>query len=140
MRSARAWADTPLGGRATFSFVSKYLKGANKPSGNTEFRFQAANLYFTSNDYDWLVVSGARAQYKGIGAFNGVAGYRFLLTAVDGQVSGGGGVDRFRIKIWHQDPDTQADVVDYDNQLDASTEGTLQEGTAIGGGSIVIHK
>ena len=85
-------------------------------------------------------VLGARAQYKGIGTFNGVAGYRFLLTAVDGQVSGGGGVDRFRIKIWHQDPDTQADVVDYDNQLDASTEGTLQEGTAIGGGSIVIHK
>jgi hypothetical protein len=52
-----------------------------------------------------------------------------MLTAIDGQVTGGGGVDRFRIKIWH-----------YDNQVNSSDEGALREGTAIGGGSIVIHR
>ena len=58
---------------------------------------------------------------------------------IDGQVTGGGGVDRFRIKIWHYDAALQQDVVDYDNQLDASAEGTPAEGTAIASGSIVIH-
>lgn len=26
--------------------------------------------------------------------------YSFLLTAIDGGINGGGGMDRFRIKIW----------------------------------------
>jgi probable HAF family extracellular repeat protein len=132
-------ADPVSSGRATFGFVSKYLKGATKPTGNTEFQFQAAQLLFQSANYDWLVVSGARAQYKGIGTINGTGNYQFLLTAVDGAISGGGGKDRFRIKIWHFDDVTKADVVDYDNQLDPSTIGTTNEGTVIGGGSIMIH-
>ena len=53
--------------------------------------------------------------------------------------AGGGGTDRFRIKIWHYDAGLQQDVVDYDNQLDSNTEGTLSEGAAIASGSIVIH-
>lgn len=83
-------ADTTLAGRATFGFVSKYLKGATTPSGNTEFQFQAAKLQFFSNNYDWLVVGGARAQYKGTGTINGAGTYKFMLTAVDGQINGGG--------------------------------------------------
>jgi hypothetical protein len=31
-------------------------------------------------------------------------------------------------------------VIDYDNQIDPRLEGGNSEGTAIGGGSIVIHK
>ena len=133
-------ADQTLVGKATFGFVSKYQKGATRPSGATEFQFRAAKLNFRSENYDWLVVSGARAQYKGTGTINGAGSFKFLLTAIDGQVRGGGGVDRFRIKIWHYDATLDADVVDYDNQTSASGEGTLTEGTAIGGGSIVIHK
>ena len=133
-------ADQTLVGRATFGFVSKYQKGATRPSGKTEFNFHAAKLDFHSENYDWLVVAGARAQYKGTGTINGAGSYKFMLTAIDGAVSGGGGVDRFRIKIWHYDATLDADVVDYDNQTDTSTEGTLTEGTVIGGGSIVIYK
>lgn len=132
-------ADTRLTGRATFGFVSKYQKGATRPSGTTEFHFQAANFRFFSDDYEWLVVAGARAQYKGSGSLNGVAGYKFLLTAVDGARIAKGTTDRFRIKIWHYDSTLETDVVDYDNQLDSATEGGNSEGTAIGGGSIVIH-
>ncbi len=136
-----AYLEEPtLGGRATFGFVSKYLKGAKVPTGKTEFQFQAANLNFHSDTYDWLVVSGARAQYKGVGTINGLGNYKFLLTAVDGALLGTGGKDRFRIKIWHYDADAQQDVVDYDNQLDTSLIGTNTEGTLLGGGSIVIHK
>ena len=57
--------DESLVGRATFGFVSKYKKGATEPTGNTEFQFHAARLNFHSNDYDWLVIAGARAQYNG---------------------------------------------------------------------------
>ncbi len=143
------WINSPMGaykadpfliGRASFGFVSKYQKGAQVPSGSTEFQFQTAGLNFHSEDYAWLVVSGARGQYKGVGTINGLGSYQFMLTAVDGQISGGGGVDRFRIKIWHYDATKETDVVDYDNQIDPSTIGTVNEGTKIGGGSIVIHK
>ncbi|AGW95482.1 MULTISPECIES: hypothetical protein [Cupriavidus] len=48
--------------------------------------------------------------------------------------------DRFRIKNWHYDADAGADVVDYDNQMDSSPDGTVNEGTVIGGASIVVQK
>jgi hypothetical protein len=125
-------ADPDLTGKATFGFVSKYAKGATQPSGNTEFSFQAAGIKFKATSYDWLVVAGAKAQYKGSGTVNGIDGYRFMLTAVDGQKSGGGGADKFRIKIWDA-----ADALVYDNQigqLDSAPPSTL-----LSGGSVVIH-
>lgn len=76
-------------GRATFGFVSKYQKGVSTPTGNTEFQFNAGGLNFSSTSYDWFVISGARAQDKGSGTVNGMAGYKFLLTATDGAVNAG---------------------------------------------------
>ena len=136
------WIDSPAGayildplltGKGTFGFVSKYQRGATVPSGNTQFQFKAGNLNFHSTSYDWLVVSGARAQYKGTGRINGAGNYGFILTAVDGQRPGGGDVDKFRMKI----TDTTSDLLVYDNMLDApdSSDPT----TVLGGGSIVIH-
>jgi hypothetical protein len=138
------WIDSPPGayvsnpaltGIAHFGFVSKYQHGATVPSGNTSFRFQAGNLNFQSTSYEWLVVAGARAQFKGEGTINGGGRYGFILTAIDGQVSGGGGVDKFRIKIWDKN---NGNVVVYDNQLEASDDSNPT--TTLGGGSIVIHK
>jgi len=69
---------------------------------------------FKSSSYQWLVIAGPNAKYKGVGTIKDLAGsYGFMLTAVDGQVSGGGGVDKFWIKIWDATDDT--DVI-YDNQ------------------------
>jgi hypothetical protein len=64
-------ANTSLTGKANFGFVSKYQKGANTPTGQTEFQFKAGDLNFHSSSYEWLVVSGTRAQYKGVGTING---------------------------------------------------------------------
>lgn len=130
-----AYAPNPsLTGKATFGFVSRYQRGAAAPEGQTQFKFKVADLDFSSTSYEWLVIAGARAQYKGSGVINGMGDYGFLLTAIDGAVSGGGGVDRFRIKIW----DEAAGTVVYDNQLGDSD--TADPTTAIGRGSIVIHK
>ena len=60
--------------------------------------------------------------------------YGFILVAIDGQVNGGGGIDKFRIKIW--DKATSAGV--YDNQMGAGGD-FADPTTVIGGGSIVIH-
>ncbi len=127
-------ADTALTGKATFGFVAKYQKGANVPTGQTEFQFHVANFNFHSESYDWLVVAGAKAQYKGIGTINGSGEYFFMLSAIDGQLSGGGGVDKFRIKIW----DKKTGNIIYDNQMGKDENGDFA--TEIQGGSIVIHK
>ena len=136
------WIDSPAGayvpdpmltGSANFGFVAKYKKGAKVPTGSTEFQFQAGSLNFHSSSYDWLVVAGARAQFKGEGTVNGVAGYGFMLTAIDGALPGGNGIDRFRIKIW----DIASDAPLYDNQL--GTGDDEDPVTALTGGAIVIH-
>jgi hypothetical protein len=78
--------------------------------------------------------AGAKAQYKGTGTINGQGSYGFMLTAIDGQLNDGGGIDRFRMKIWN----VTSGATVYDNQLGVSDTGDPT--TALGGGSIVIHK
>lgn len=138
------WFNSPAGaytinpsltGRANFGFVSKYLRGASVPTGETEFQFQIGNFTFHSSTYDWLVIGGARAQYKGSGTINGSGNYGFILTAIDGQVNGGGGADRFRIKIWDKN---NGDTIIYDNQMGSSD--SADPLTLLKGGSIVIHR
>jgi hypothetical protein len=122
-----------VSGKANFGFVSKYEKGKTVPSGNTEFQFQAGGLNFKSSVYEWLVISGIRAQYKGSGTINGTGDYGFLLTAIDGDLSPTPTADKFRIKIWNKSNGSTV----YDNQylVEDGTDPT----TIIGGGSIVIH-
>lgn len=138
------WFTSPLGafasnpdltGKANFGFESKYQKGNNVPTGNTEFQFKLANFNFKSTAYDWLVVNGAKARYRGVGTVNGTGSYGFELTAWDGQINGGGGLDKLRIKIWLGN---QGNGVVYDNMLGA--EDGADPTTALGGGSIVIHR
>ncbi len=124
--------EASLSGKATFGFVSKYQPGANVPAGNTQFVFHAAQLNFRSASYDWLVVAGARAQFKGAGSINGQPGFSFLLTAVDGDLLGGGVPDKFRLKIW------DAAGLVYDNQLSAPDDS--EPTTALAGGAITIQK
>lgn len=126
-------ANPAMTGKANFGFVAKYQRGANVPSGHTEFQFKAGNMSFTSTSYDWLVVAGAKAQYKGVGTINGAGRYQFMLTAIDGAVNGDR-PDAFRIKIWDADRGTLV----YDNQIGA--DDTVDPTTVLGGGSIVIHK
>ncbi|MBN1406950.1 MAG: hypothetical protein JW956_04140, partial [Calditrichaceae bacterium] len=138
------WIDSPegayapdptLSGKANFGFVAKYKKGQSTPDGSTQFSFKVANLKFKSTYYDWLVIAGPQAKFKGSGTINGSGDYGFMLTARDGQINGGGGVDRFRIKIWQKDAN---ETIIYDNQMGDGDDGDATD--AIEGGSIVIHE
>ncbi len=120
------WIDSPAGackdtavcldatGKATFGFNAKYKKGANVPDGNTEFQFHAGNLNFHSTDYQWLVVAGSTAKFKGTGTVNGVDGYTFQINADDGHP------DQFRMQIWHH-----GSGLVYDNGPDEDIGGGL---------------
>jgi hypothetical protein len=129
--------DASLTGKANFGFVSKYKKGSQVPEGSTEFQFHAGNLNFTSTSYNSgsLVVATFKAIYKGVGKINGMGNYGFMVSAVDGQATNGGGVDKFRMKIWDKN---NGDVVVYDNNIGA--DDNAPAATALGGGSIVIHE
>jgi slime mold repeat-containing protein len=138
------WINSPPGaytpnplltGKASFGFVARYLKGNSKvPVGVTEFHFSVANFNFQSDAYEWLVISGAKARFKGTGTVNGTGNYTFELTAWDGEEQGGGNVDRFRISIADL---ARGNMVVYDNQVGAP--GGADPTTTLGGGSIVIH-
>lgn len=111
-----------LTGQANFGFNAKYHKGKQIPSGETEFNLHVASLNFHSTDYEWLIVTGNRARYKGNGTINGDGDYAFMLTGVDNGNRG----DQFRIKIW----DKAIGTLIYDNNQDQ----------IIDGGQIVVHQ
>jgi hypothetical protein len=95
----------------------------------------AGDIRFQSSTYEWLVVAPSRAQFKGMGTLNGMDGFGFLLTAIDGGTGKNATPDKFRIKIW----DTKNnDLIVYDNQMGESETGDAA--TIIGGGNILIHR
>lgn len=127
-----AGGSSLIEGKANFGFVSKYKKGANVPTGNTQFQFKVADLNFHSTEYEWLVVTGSNfAKFKGEGTINGETApnssspFKFQVWAGDG--TGPNGEDTFRIKIWYENGDDE--VVVYDNNMHQP----------IGGGSIKVH-
>lgn len=129
--------DTSLEGKANFGFVAKYKKGANVPEGNTEFQFSTADFNFHSNTYDWLVVSGFKATFKGTGIIEGEEGsHKFMISCVDGDLKGNGAKDTFRIRIWDEDGNGGETTI-YDNQMGADMD--AEATTTLGGGSIIIH-
>jgi DNA/RNA endonuclease G (NUC1) len=129
-------AKPELTGKATFGFVSKYQKGQSTPTGDTAFQFDVASFSFASTSYDWLVIAGSKAQYKGTGKVNGAGNYGFLLTGNDGDVTNGGkGIDKFRIKIW----DKTTGLTVYDNVLGASDDIDAANPQQIATGNITIH-
>jgi K(+)-stimulated pyrophosphate-energized sodium pump len=136
------WIDSPAGaytanptliGKAAFRFVSQYEKGVTVPTGQTEFTLDVAGMSFKSTSYDWLIVSGARAQCKGTGTINGAGNSGFTLIVTDERIKGGGRINKLRIKIW----DKTTGRIIYDNNLGYPDNVTPI--TAISGGSIVIH-
>ncbi len=127
-------ANPSLGGRVNFGFVAKYKKGSLTPEGNTEFQFQVGDMNFHSHIYEWLIIIGPKAAYQGNGTINGQGHYGFRFTVIDGKLSGGGGVDRFRMKIWDKDNNNQ---IIFDNNM--GTPDNHDPLTPLSGGQITIH-
>ncbi|MBC7452958.1 MAG: hypothetical protein H7335_04495 [Massilia sp.] len=133
-------------GRASFSVVAAR-------AGGSVLKFNVANLNFQSGAFDAQSVAKGRAQYGGSGTLNGRGNYQFALSAQEGGDAGAATQGRLRMKIWHRDARAGAEIVDYDNQIAARAHpltarmvaetgagSGASEGSAIGGGSIVLHR
>ena len=127
------WVQVPAGalstnpsatGRASFGLNSKYKKGDTVPTGSTEVQFQAGGVNFQSSAYQYLLVSGTTATYRGTGTVNGTTGFTFQVTVVDS------GADGFRMQVWDS---TGALLLDTKR---GAADGVTQ---ALSGGSVVIH-
>ena len=145
-------SDAARPGKAEFGFVARKRLSDPAPTGQTEFQLRIRrsgnnhgcddrrddgwsrdpSFDFHSTSYSQLTVTGvATAVFRGNGRVNGATGYEFLVSVVDGRSTHS--ADRFRIKIWK----TSTGEVLYDNQAGAPDDAVA--GTAVSGGSIVIH-
>lgn len=141
--SGEGWINSPLGaysanpaltGKATFKFEAKYKGNATTPSGETEFVLAAANFAFKSTRYDWLVISGLEAVFKGSGTVNDKGDYAFGLIGVDDKIRGGANMDRVRLRVWEKG----TGKLIYDSGLGGPEN--VPPTTAIRGGSVDIRK
>lgn len=133
---AGAYAANPaLTGKASFSFTLGYEAGASTPTGKTKFVFRVGDLIFQSTGFDWLVVSGAKAQFQGTGTINGAGNYGFRVTVIDGDLPGGDGLDKFRIEIWDKN---NSNAVVYDTQMGDPAD--ADPTTILLGGNIIVRK
>ncbi|MBL8292031.1 MAG: hypothetical protein JNN08_09350 [Bryobacterales bacterium] len=133
---AGAFPQNPtLSGRVQFGFNSRYQRNTALLTGDTTLRIQASKDFeFNSTGYEWLVVTGARAQFKGSGRVNGAGDYRFMITVIDGKLTNGGnGGDRLRIKIW--DRATGSVFYDTNRGVNDDAEPTISPGA----GSILVQ-
>jgi len=67
-------ANPALTGHADFGFVSKYFKSATNPKGETPFGLKIGAFRFNALNFDYLVISGPKAQFAGFGKVNDAGG------------------------------------------------------------------
>ena len=115
-------------GKASFRFVAPSAAGAGTQGGQGALQFHLAGWGFRSDELR-PAPGGAHGRFEGRGKVNGQGDYRFGLTASAGAAAAKGG---FSLKVWHTDPDTKAQVVDYDSRsgrqggsADAVTDGVI---------------
>src|SRR2546427_6717180 len=126
--------DPSAAGSASFGFSVAYAKGAIVPTGYKQFDYTDGNIHFYSETINWLVISGATAQFQGNTDVNGDGRvWTFLVTVTDGKLAGGGGVDRFRLKLIDD-----TGLIAYDNVRGAPDDLSLTSQQQIASGDIVV--
>ena len=120
-------------GRASFNLIAPLAAAAQMASMPARLHFNLPGLNFRSQDVRLLGRQGAQYVFGGSGTVRGAGSYKFRLSTsatVSGSEQG-----RFALKIWHTDPSSKVDVVDYDNARAPS--GT--EGGRVTDGKIVLE-
>lgn len=103
-------------GRAVFSFFTPAVSSATATGAKALLQFHVGTLSFRSENIRPVAVQGARGHFEGSGKINGAGDYKFTLTTTAGTAAGEGQPGSFGLKIWHIDPATKAEVVDYDTR------------------------
>ena len=124
-----SWEDVQTGATSLAAYDHSYID-----AGVYQVRVTVAGLNFHSSSYEWLVIAGPKAMYKGTGTINGTGDYDFMITAIDEKLTSSTDVDLFRIKIL----DKENNTLIYDNQLGEPDD--VEPATAVFQGNIVVHK
>lgn len=120
-------------GKANYGFTANRFKNAANPRGEAQFKFQVGDFEFNAINLEYLVIAGAKAQFKGTGKIvGGQSGISFIMTVLDGDLAGGGSIDKIRMKIFNKN----TGYVYYDNQPGASDSDNPT--TAVGTNSIIV--
>jgi len=124
-------SNTAAEGKASYGFSVNYRNGT-KPKGETQFEFKVGSFEFNALNFDYLAISGAKAQFSGTGKIiGGQSGVGFIMTVKDGAIDGGT-EDKIRMKIFNRN----TGYVYYDNQPGASD--VADPLTAVGTNSSIV--
>jgi probable HAF family extracellular repeat protein len=118
-------------GKASFSLIAPLAAAKGTERIPARLDFDMPGLNFRSQDLRLLGRQGSQQVFEGSGTIRGAGSYQFRLST--SAATAGNGQGRFALKIWHTDPASKADVVDYDNTRAPSG---LQAGRVKDGGII----
>ena len=116
-----------------------HVIGPGRPAGGVE---KSGRIESHNGVIDIRLPAQARFRVNASGHHMGVdSDFPMVIDSVErsryvGDVNGGGGVDRFRIKVWN----TATGSIVFDNQMGGSDDLSASPTEAVSGGSIVIHK
>jgi PKD repeat protein len=134
MSPAGAFAQLPTyAGKASFRLIAPTDTTAQAERVPAMLQFDLPGLNFRSQDFHLLGRKGTQHVFEGSGTAGGAGGYKFRLStsaAASGDERGD-----FVLKIWHTDPASHKNVVDYDNAR--SPSGTVADNVT--DGSIVLE-
>lgn len=130
--------DPNHSGIANFAFMAVDGAGAAMAQGTTSIEFRAAGINLRDAQIEALSMRVGQVQFSGRGSVNGAGGYNFKVVAVSDNTPGGNR-DRIVIRIWHHEPGSNAEVVDYDNSFAGGASATAGEGTIVEDGAIEVQ-
>src|SRR5665811_1066558 len=91
-----------IGDKNNFGFNAKYDKGALIPKGNVNFKDKDADIHFKADNVEWLMVNNDQSIFKGTGTINDQGNYNYIVSFIDGDITGDKTLDLFRIIIWDE--------------------------------------
>jgi hypothetical protein len=100
--------------------------------GNFPLAAQGGTLVLARSTFEWLVVQGPIATFRGTGTLVSGVAVGFQVTARDGKVAGDK-IDRVRIRIWNR----ATDVVLFDTEPGAPD--LAAPTVALQGGNVTLH-
>lgn len=131
---AGAFSKAPLyAGKASFRLIAPAAATTQAQGSPARLQFDLPGLNFRSQDVRPLGLQGGQHVFEGSGTVRGAGSYKFRLSTAATVPGKDGG--RFALKIWHTDPASKAEVVDYDN----ARVSTAPQAARVTDGNIVLQ-
>ena len=102
-----------LAGKARFSLIAPLTASARAGGVPARLHFDLPGLNLRSQDLRLVGRQGGVHRFEGSARVHGVNGYKFSLSM--SATVPGAGQGRFALKVWHTDPTSKKETVEYDS-------------------------